>query len=229
MNYLLFLGSDAILWLAICAVIINGFLWFFLYQRERHLRRSEKRLAKHLEKISTDAQERSLGIIERAEEKASRIIGETDFVTDKVKEDLEASLEKVLKSNEVKIERFLERLDDANRRVVSNLQEELTRRTDREMSRIIVENEKEVKAMVRRLEESTLASHTDLRKSVEAEYDKAREDAKQYRLDQIAKIDRSLDKIVLDLSTEFFGKIPLEAQEKLVFETLEKAKKELVV
>lgn len=207
---------DTFFWFGVFGIGSIVLSWALLYRRERRLEKMERHFHVQAEHLLEHANKQALEILERAEGKAGRIISDTEFVDTKVATELQKDFRHIFTDNETKLSRVLQELQESNKQAV-----------DKVMSSLLVESKGAVASYVDTLKEKSAASHSTLQEQLDNAYQAALTDIAAYKKTKLAEVDKNIGPLLLQISQEFFGKVvSLPDHEQLVFESLERAKRE---
>ena len=196
---------DTLFWFGLFGLGANILIWTLLYKRERRLRQSENRFHSKAESILRAAGLKSLDIIDKAEGDAGKIISQTEFIDNNVQADLAKSFRQLFTTNETKLSKDL-----------SDIRSQMSQSAKDSMSQLLVKNEQSISSYVDDLKKETLSYHKAALAEVE-----------DYKKKRLAEVENNLPQLLLQISKEFFSQgLALPDKEKLVFESLERAKKE---
>ena len=219
--------SDGMILLSISLLIAEIFFGLLLFLREGRLSRREGRFVKHSAHLIEEAAKKSQGIIETASDKSTEIIAKTNVVTDAVREEMDRSFSRAIRKNEEHIGTMMQRLSEENEAFADNLRQQFTDESARLMKALSWQNEQEVKSFVEDLKGRTVQTHSDMEKTLQESFNKALLEVESYKKKRLDEVEQSLPTLLLNISKEFLGRvITVPEHEKLVFESLEQAKKE---
>jgi len=207
---------DTLFWFGLFGLLANIFIWCFLFARERRLKRAEDRFRKKAGHIIARADQESLAIIGEASHTASQLLSQTEMVDQNVQEELTKSFHHLLSVNATKLSQELTSLVNSNREV-----------SEAALKELLLQNTQSIQSYIGSLKSQDQALHTSLQEKLNLAYAKALNEVEDYKQAKIAAIDKSLNQLLAQIVEEFFREhLELPNQEKLVFESLERAKKE---
>ena len=149
------------------------------------------------------------------------------MVTDAVREEMDRSFSRAIRKNEEHIGTMMQRLSEENEAFADNLRQQFTDESARLMKALSWQNEQEVKSFVEDLKGRTVQTHSDMEKTLQESFNKALLEVESYKKKRLDEVEQSLPTLLLNISKEFLGRvITVPEHEKLVFESLEQAKKE---
>lgn len=200
---------------------------YYLFTKETELRRKQEQLLSETESVIDRAKSRAHGIIERAVEKSQDTLLGTDYLRHDLIERMEGSLRDLAKTIAGNLKRDQKEFDDEYKELFDSVKREYIARVDQTLSTIESIAQKEFEDFRKIIREETVESQSIIGKRVNSEFDLAKKEIEEYKKEQMAKIDSSIEAVLQKVAREVFGKtLSLSDHEDLIREALEQAKKE---
>lgn len=197
---------DLITGLFLLILGLNLVISFWLLSKLAQAKKKQAKMEGKSEQFLKRAEEGARKIIERATEKASKTLAETNSLKKEMIKELEVSLENLR----------------------SDLMEKFSEETKVAQEIYHEEEKKFVSNLEKKILEEAQSHEKNLEKEIQAEFQRTKEDVKRYKDEKLKEVEKEINKIIERVLEEAGAKsISLEDHEKLVLEALEKAKKEV--
>ncbi len=151
------------------------------------------------------ANKKALKLTEKASENAENIIIAAKYITEKAKSEIEKEIKEAM----------------------SLIKKDLSSKTAKELQNIIKTNNAEIEDFVNSLKEKSISANTELEDHIKISLNNALNDVENYKKQKVNEVEKNIDKLILNICKEFLSKnITLDEHKKLIFSSLERAKKE---
>lgn len=199
--------------LTLCAdIVIFLFVWYYLWELRAKEKSVEKERLKTDEKyhhVVDDAIAKEQKILDDATQKATQIIANTDFLTSASKESVAKSLDKM----EGEIEQEAKTASD-----------EFTKTYAISLQKIATQSLTNLQSITKAMETELDKQSKEYKESLLPRLEKELEEYKKMRLQQA---ERTINHVIQEVTQEILNKsLSLDDHQRLLLESLEKAKKE---
>jgi len=160
--------------------------------------------------------DKTSSILMRANMKADDIIGEATQTSKKIIRTLAQIKTKTQ-----------EEIDENVEEGIKDTQARLNVVLEDEMNKLIKSNSEDLRGFVGELKQKAIAENSNLDLVIKDSLARVIREVEEYKKEEISEVDASIDKLILSISKEYLREyVPVLQHKKLVFEALEKAKKE---
>ncbi len=189
-------------------------------------RETEKRQEEILERARYDYE----AIITHATEKAEEIINGANTIHDRSSGVLDSDYDKLLTEQRLKLAESSEELKRKYEDQIDQINKQNVQLLQSAYKDIIEYSAATLGIFKQDLEKETFESKKLADEKIQAEYEKLDAELEQKKKEAIERINQNISKVLLFVSKEAFGKnIKVEDQQQLILQSLDRAKKELLV
>jgi vacuolar-type H+-ATPase subunit H len=193
-------------------LVIFLFVWYYLWNlhgKEKSIDKEQLKNDLNYHHIVDEALSKERKIINDATNEATQIISNTEFVTSASKESMDQALEKM----EGEIEKQAESASDA-----------FTKTYSTSLQKIAAQSLANLQAITKTMETELDKQSKEYRESLLPRLEKELEEYKKMRLQQA---ERTINHVIQEVTQEILNKsLSLDDHQRLLIESLEKAKKE---
>ncbi|OGH10606.1 MAG: hypothetical protein A2857_01625 [Candidatus Levybacteria bacterium RIFCSPHIGHO2_01_FULL_36_15] len=218
--FLTFLGS---LFLLIFTLVYL----YYLYRKEREFEDKKAQIYQKSQEILEQSYLQAKDIIEEATKKARETLSGSQLLKEDIEKGLADSLKITLDKNIKEIEQISGKYKKSYENLFEGMKDEYLSRTKQNMDNIIKKEGTELDEFTQVVERKTVDTQKNIEAKISEELQKVHLDIEAYKKEQTAKIDQSLSKIILKISSEILPKtLRPEDHEKIILQALDQAKKD---
>lgn len=219
--------NGLILLVNIFVALLNILLGMFFLKKIKELNHKEHEIDKSFSKIVEHAHAKSEALLEAAAEKASAIIKETKTLKVEMDHDLQLALKESVRGHMTLFDEVSKRVTLSYAEIFKNMRQEFLAHMDQvndKVKQLAEDNLNTYRAIIK---DEASTAQLSIQQKIDEEFAKAKKDIEAYRANEISYIDKSIGKIILQISKDIIGReINLIDQQNLLFEALDRAKKE---
>lgn len=165
--------------------------------------------------VVEQAQQEARRVIQEASNKASDILKESRYLSDKVKTTLEADLSRLPQAQE-----------DIYRQVFKKVGDEAIGILQRVAEDMKMQAQQQTRDFGLTLQKQAELSQEDVKKSIDSVYEHLEEDVNKYKSQRFAQIDRAVHRVIEDIVREVLGRaISAQEHEQLILQALDEARR----
>ncbi len=177
--------------------------------------------------IIDEAHQTAILIVKNAEVKAQNLLDSSTIFNKELRREMESSIEHISKKHLTTLNEVAESIlniykNELNDQKVQSLS--VVKNAANETKEQLIRDLEDFRNLLR---EETAKSRKQVREKIEKSYEEIRKELESYRTDQMKKIDENIYTIVANASREILTEsLDIERHKKLVFASLEEAKKQ---
>jgi hypothetical protein len=193
-------------------VAIFGFIWYYLWDmhgKEKQVDEIRKKTDENYHHVVDEALAKERKILDDATTEAAQIITKTEFLTEESTTNLKDSLQK---------------LESALEKDAGNTTHEFTKTYATSLQKLAAESLKEFQTITKNMEVDLQNQTKNYRDSMLPKLEK---DLEEYKTMRMQQAERTITHVIQEVSQEILNKsLSIDDHERLLMESLEKAKKE---
>lgn len=208
----------ASLFILFCTV---GFAIFFkrVFDSEKKFEGEEKNAIHSYKKILLQAHKDAEGILAQAQESSMQF-----------KEEMTQTHKKITENTEKEVKEMIEALIIGYKEESQDLSGQMQNHTKEMFAQITADAEINIKNLLQTFSENTIGAHQRLSKQTDTAFKEFEEKLETYKKEQMEQVAKEVRLFVDVISKEVLEKsLSSEDQERLIFDALEKAKKEGII
>lgn len=199
---------------------INLVFVYALYQRNRYLNQRQKTVYAHLQNLLESANDQAEEIVSQAVKKAGKTLSDSVFLRQDLSSQLHHSFRQALQQR-------LDQLKSESAEFETEYTQALEHVTKDSLQSIASTTKDELAQFRQTLTKEIIDTHNELRQKVDTEYAAAKQEIEEYKKTELQNAHQQINQIIAKASKEVLGKsLTLEDQEQLIFDALERAKKD---
>jgi F0F1-type ATP synthase membrane subunit b/b' len=217
-----------ILFIFTILVLLGGFLLIIsIYKKEKEFEKKREGEFADYEKVLQQAHTNAEEIIHTAADEASQLSREGDTFAKHINQQVDAAFKEIIDKNIASLnsnsgeflslyQKSLEELKNKYEENITTILEDVHHRTQNDFSQL-----------QEKIRQKTIDSQTGLTKQLEDEFEKTKIEITEYKKHKFQEVNKNMAKLVIRVSEEVLGQaIPLQQQQQLITDALERAQKE---
>ena len=193
-------------------VAIFGFIWYYLWEmhgKQKQIEEERKKTDDNYHHVVDDALAKERKILDDATSEANQIISKTQFLTDE---------------STTTLDHALQQMEHAIEKDAGDTSHEFTKTYSASLQKLASQSLNEFQTITKTMEAELQKQNKEYRESLLPALQKELDEYKKLRL---AQAERTITHVIQEVSQEILNKsLSLEDHERLLIESLEKAKKE---
>ncbi len=215
-----------VLALAFACLILFGLLFLYSFYIGKFSERDSE-IYKKAQTVIEDAHKKAKEILDEASEKSKQIIASADHSKIDLDNELKGSIRETAGKGIKLLEDQSQNVSKAYQETFEEVKVQFIKQVKDTLGKVQEAGETGLQEFRVALKDQQLTSQYYIEKRLNQEFDQAQKEVARYKDEQMRRVEDSVDRIILRLSEEVLGKaISLEDHEKLILESLSKAKEE---
>lgn len=211
-----------IVFLILNIILIMSLVSVFV-KLKKQLNGFEEKYGKELD----DANKKAMNIISEASKKAEHILKNVEVDTNSIKEEMNVILKDSSEKYSESMNSSIVDINDEYNKFLIGLKDQMKGDTQKMVNSVLNDTREEIEGFTTAMKRGTIEAQENFEKKLHEEFSKALANIDSYRREQLSLIERSINRIIIKVTKDVLSEsISITDHEKLIFDSLERAKKE---
>ncbi len=208
-------------------LFLNLLMFAFLLKKIRNLTRDETAFNSKYTKIISEANDQATLILNKATKESEAMINETRVNLSGLKKELINSFNLMIQGHSDQMKGSLEEINKDYSKFATELKDQMQNQTRELANTVINKAGEQLNQFVETLKQATIQAQIRFESGLNTQFQQALDNIRSYRQEQLTLVEKSINTIILKVTKAVLPEaISITEHEQLIFEALDKAKKE---